>query len=317
MSSLSPLKVIFCGTPDIGIPCLEFLSKHPAIHLCCVISQPDRPSGRGHKLSKPAVAEYALKNQIPLIQTESMNKDPVVLEKLNELRPDLMVVFAFAQLLSNKILNLPRLGCFNIHTSILPKYRGAAPIQYALLNGDSLTGVSIQKMVKKLDAGPLAQTSEIAISATDDAQSLYEKLKQEAAIALEAFIQKALNGKIILTEQDEEAVSFAPTIDKKDGFLDFRQSTTTQAQNKHRAFTPWPGTYCFLDGKRLKIIRIQSHSKKIAAPGMIKVEKNSIFIGCTDGSIEILEAQLEGKGASSSKDLINGFKGKWELTPLT
>ena len=149
-------RVVFCGTPDFSVPTLELLHNHPLIEVAYVVTMPDRPKGRGQQLHSPPVAEFAKQNKIPLFQTANINKENDFLNQLKREKIDFLMVLAFAQFLSDRVLNIPKLGCFNIHTSLLPKYRGAAPIQYALLNGDCVTGVSIQKITSKLDAGDVA-----------------------------------------------------------------------------------------------------------------------------------------------------------------
>jgi methionyl-tRNA formyltransferase len=160
---MKKLRTIFLGTPDFSIPVLEMLTNHHNIELVQVITMPDRPAGRGQEMQSPPVAMFAKEKKIPLLQTENINKEEAFFENFNSTNTDLIIVLAFAQFLGTKILALPKLGCFNIHTSLLPKYRGAAPIQYALWNGDKSTGVSIQKMVKKMDAGDLAHSHPLPI----------------------------------------------------------------------------------------------------------------------------------------------------------
>ena len=150
---MKKLNVVFFGTPDFSVPTLELLHHHPDINLLAIVTMPDRPAGRGQELKSPPVAEYAKQNKIQLYQVENINKEETILSQLEQKNVDFILVLAFAQFLGSRVLKMPKLGCFNIHTSILPKYRGAAPIQYALLNGDTSTGVSIQKMVKEMDAG--------------------------------------------------------------------------------------------------------------------------------------------------------------------
>src|SRR5690606_6513473 len=182
------------------------------------------------------------------------NKEEEFLAQLESMKLDGMVVLAFAQFLGSRLLNMSRLGCFNIHTSILPKYRGAAPIQYALLNGDKKTGVSIQKMVKKMDAGDLVWSDEVDISENETGGMLYTRLKFQAALSLSNFLNNI--DSLTFTPQREEDVSFAPTLKKEDGFLDFENKSFQQIFNQIRALKPWPGSFCFLNSKRLKVFEI-------------------------------------------------------------
>jgi methionyl-tRNA formyltransferase len=268
---------------------------------------PDRPAGRGMELKSPEVIEFARKNNIPFFQTENINKEEEFKKKLKAEELDFIVVLAFAQFLGEDMLNMAKLGCFNIHTSILPKYRGAAPIQYALWNGDSETGVSIQKMVKKMDAGDLVHFRRVPIGPQETGGELYGRLKEEAASAMNDLIQIIRDDKITYTKQDESNVSFAPTLKKEDGLLRFAEKSTTQILNLIRAFDPWPGTYCFLNGKRMKVLKAEKYHAGIG-PGKAKNDMGSLIVGCTDGTLRLSEVQLEGKKACSDRELLNGIK---------
>lgn len=301
------LKVAYCGTPDFAVPTLDLLANHPHIDLRYVISMPDRPAGRGMELKSPEVIEYAKAKKINFFQTENINKEADFLQKLKAEDLDFIVVLAFAQFLGSEMLSMGKLGCFNIHTSILPKYRGAAPIQYALLQGDTETGVSIQKMVKKMDAGDLVHFHTVAIAPTENGGQLYTRLKYQAALAMNDLIVKVLNNKITFTAQDESKVSFAPTLKKEDGLLKFASKSTQEILNLIRALEPWPGTYCFLNGKRLKVLTAESYHSKVA-PGTAKNDLGSLVVGCLDGSLRLSEIQLEGKKSCSDRELLNGIK---------
>jgi methionyl-tRNA formyltransferase len=304
---MKKLRVAFCGTPDFSVPTLDLLANHPHIDLRYVISMPDRPAGRGMELKSPEVIEYAKSKKINFFQTENINKETEILNTLKNDELDFVVVLAFAQFLGSDMLNMGKLGCFNIHTSILPKYRGAAPIQYALWNGDKDTGVSIQKMVKKMDAGDLVHFHTVAISPTENGGQLYTRLKFQAALAMNDFIVKILDKKITYTPQDESKISFAPTLKKEDGLIKFGEKTVSEVLNLIRALDPWPGTYCFLNGKRLKVLSAEAYHAKIAA-GSAKNDLGSLIVGCTDGALRLSEVQLEGKKACSDKELLNGIK---------
>ncbi len=304
---MKKLRVAFCGTPDFSVPTLELLSKHPKVDLRYVISMPDRPAGRGMDLKSPEVIEFAKKNNIPFFQTENINRESEFKNKLKDEKLDFVVVLAFAQFLGEEMLTIARLGCFNIHTSILPKYRGAAPIQYALWNGDTETGVSIQQMVKKMDAGDLVHFRTVPIGPNETGGQLYARLKEEAALAMNDLIQKIIEDKVTYTKQDESKVTFAPTLRKEEGLLKFREKTSTQILNLIRAMDPWPGTYCFLNGKRLKVLKAEKYHASIA-PGKAKNDLGSLIVGCSDGTLRLSEIQLEGKKACSDRELLNGIK---------
>lgn len=304
---MKKFRIAYCGTPDFAVPTLDLLANHPHIDLRYVISMPDRPAGRGMELKSPEVIEYAKAKKINFFQTENINKESDFLQKLKNDDLDFVVVLAFAQFLGSEMLNIGKMGCFNIHTSILPKYRGAAPIQYALLNGDTETGVSIQKMVKKMDAGDLVHFHTVSIEPTENGGLLYTRLKFQAALAMNDLVIKILDNKIIYTSQDESKVSFAPTLKKEDGLLKFASRTTKEILNLIRALDPWPGTYCFLNGKRLKVLMAEPYHFKIA-PGIAKNDMGSLVIGCLDGVLRLSEIQLEGKKPCSDRELLNGIK---------
>lgn len=311
---LKKYNVVFCGTPDFSIPALELLANHPSINLLHVITMPDRPAGRGHQLQAPPVATFAKSLKVSLIQTENINKEDAILDRLENESIDFFIVLAFAQFLGSRVLNLPKMGCFNIHTSLLPKYRGAAPIQYALLNGDTGTGVSIQKMVKKMDAGDLVKESPISISFNETGGQLFTRLKFQAANTLNDLIEDIINDKVITRSQDETHVSFAPTLKKEDGHILFSNSTAHEIHNRVRALKPWPGTYCFINSKRTKILDIMLTDIGNIPAGTIKIQGDKIFIGTKDKAISLLHLQLEGKKACVAKDFINGLKGEFSLT---
>ncbi len=310
---MKKFRVAFCGTPDFSVPTLDLLSHHPHIELVKVISMPDRPAGRGMELKSPEVISFSKENKIPFFQTENINKEPEMLLELKNLNLDFVVVLAFAQFLGSEMLNLGKMGWFNIHTSILPKYRGAAPIQYALMNGDTETGVSIQKMVKKMDAGDLVHFHTVKISPTETGGQLYTRLKFQAALAMNDLIQKMLTSELAFTPQDESQVSFAPTLKKEDGHLQFKDKTKAQILNLIRALDPWPGTYCFLNGKRLKVLEAENYHTKIT-PGKSQNDLGSLVVGCLDGSLRLTQIQLEGKKPCSDRELLNGIKSEIILT---
>ena len=306
---MKKLNVVFCGTPDFSLPTLELLHHHPHVNLVGVITMPDRPSGRGQELKSPPVAEYAKLHKLPLYQVENINREETILSELESKNIDFICVLAFAQFLGTRILNMPLLGCFNIHTSILPKYRGAAPIQYALLNGDTSTGVSIQKMVKAMDAGDLVHFHELSISDSETGGQLFVRLKFQAALSTNTLIEDILNQKLIFTPQDSAGFTFAPTLKKEDGLINFKTSTTRQIENQIRALDPWPGTYCFLNQQRLKVYEILKLPRSLK-PGETSIEHGHLAIGTLDGVIRLSRIQLEGKKICSDTELLNGLKNK-------
>lgn len=304
------IKIIFLGTPEICLPTLQALFSNPHVKLDSVVSMPGRKAGRGMQVKNPSVAQFALDHQIPLLQTSCINNENEFLTQKKGI--DLIIVFAFAQFLSSRVLRLPKWGCFNIHTSLLPKYRGAAPIQYALLNGDAETGITIQKMVRKMDAGDIAIAKTVPIAPEDNAISLHDKLMHEAPKVVNQLIDQIVSDSLSLTPQDEANVSFASVLSKEEGRPQFASETFTQIQNRLRAFTPWPGTFCYLNGKRLKILEIVLSDISVP-PGKCNVEHGFLLVGTRDNTIRIKRAQLEGKRPCLDYELLNGIRTK-EIT---
>lgn len=308
---MKKLRVVFCGTPDFSVPTLDSLNNNSSIEIVSVVSMPSRPRGRGMELQDPEVISYAKEKSLPYFQCENINKEEEFLAKLKTQEVDLIIVLAFAQFLGSRILNLPKIGCFNIHTSILPRFRGAAPIQHAILEGDTETGVSIQKMVKKMDAGDLVHFKTVSIDPEETGGSLYEKLKAQSGIEINEFIQKVISDSLVFEPQDESKVTFAPTLKRTDGSLQFSQRTTAEIDRQIRALFPWPGTFTFLNGKRLKVFKAEKYPKSLS-PGELSADENMLLIGCKDGTLRLREVQLEGKKASDDQTLLNGLKNKYD-----
>jgi len=311
---MKKLNIAFFGTPDFSVPSLEALANHPQVNLKYVVSMPDRKSGRGMELKSPEVIEFAKSQKIKYFQCENINKEEEFFSELEKAEIDCFIVLAFAQFLGSKLLELPKLGSFNIHTSLLPKYRGAAPIQYALLNGDKSTGVSIQKMVKKMDAGDIAWSQPVPINENETGGQLYSRLKLQAALSLNDFIYDLQGGKLTFQKQDESKVSFAPTLKRDDGYLNFKEESFDTIRNKVLALHPWPGTFCHLDKKRLKVFNVTEADSKLAA-GEVSIKLGHLLIGCSDKAIRLNSVQLEGKKACSDIELINGFKKDITINP--
>ena len=309
---MSKLKCIFLGTPDFSVPSLDILHNHPLIDLRYVISMPDRKSGRGMDLHSPEVIQYAKANKISYFQTSNINKEEEFLSQLEQEKIDIVIVLAFAQFLGVRFLQLPSKGCFNIHTSLLPKYRGAAPIQYAILSGDTSTGVSIQKMVKKMDAGDICLSQPVDIHHSETGGQLYTRLKYQAALSLNELIYQLADNTVKFTPQDEADVSFAPTLKRDDGHLKFTELSAEDISNKVRGLFPWPGTYCFLGRKRLKIFEIELANQNLK-PGEVSTQYGQIVIGTTTKSVRLKHIQLEGKKACLDTELLNGFKQEFEI----
>ena len=305
---MKKLNGIFCGTPEFAVPSLEAFWEHQDILLKAVVSMPDRPAGRGQKMSSPPVALFAQDRGIPLIQTGNINASGELAELLEGGGVDVIFVLAFAQFLGNSILKAPNLGAFNIHTSLLPRYRGAAPIQYAIWNGDGTTGVSIQRMVRKMDAGDVVYSHEVEISPSDTSGSLFEKMKWECVQAVNNFVPKLVVGDWGTRAQDESQVTFAPALKKSDGFLDFEGKSSQHIANQIRAMHPWPGTFVWLNGRRLKVLKVSEDRAAALEPGELSVADGSPVVGTLTWPLRLETVQLEGKRACSGREALNGLK---------
>ncbi|MBF0361884.1 MAG: methionyl-tRNA formyltransferase [Oligoflexia bacterium] len=316
------LNLIFCGTPDFCLPTLDLLINHPNIFLSHIITPTSKPVGRGHKIAPPPVAQFALDNNISLFQTENINKE---IEFLNQFQlpdgknqPDIILVLAFCQFLAKKILDLPAIGCFNIHASILPKLRGAAPIQHAILQGEKSTGITIQKMVKKMDAGDVVQKDIISISEKETGGQLFTRLKFLAALSTNSFIENVLNSSsnssLNYEKQDEANVTYAPCLQREDGHINFAKDDYITIDRKVRALDPWPGTYCFLNNKRLKIFEVTPITMNInIKAGEVKRDMGGLIVGINPGTpgikvLRLSRVQLEGKKCCSDVELLNGLR---------
>ena len=292
------------GTPEFAVPSLEKLIEC-GYEIPAVVTQPDRRGNRG-KIAFSPVKEKALENSIPVLQPQSIRKDESFMAKLAELNPDLIIVAAFGQILPKRVLNIPKYGCINVHGSLLPKLRGAAPMQYAILEGLPKTGVTIMKTAAGLDTGDMIDRREMDITGLTIAE-LSEKLAALGADLLADTIPHILDGSAVYTPQDDAESSYAPMIRKSDGLTDFSGSAA-QEERKMRAFDPWPALYSYLNGKQIKFFRAEVLSgNSEEEPGtVIRVEKQSFDIQCGDGSLRILELQAQGKKRMNAGDFLRG-----------
>lgn len=283
---MEKLKIIFMGTPEFAVPSLSALYESEEI--ICVVTQPDRPKGRGQKLLPSPVKIFAEEKNIPILQPQKV-KMPEVVAKLAALQADLIVVVAFGQILSQEILDLPKFGCINVHASLLPKYRGAAPIEWCLINGEKLTGVTTMQMDAGLDTGDMLLKSEVPI--TDDMilPELREKLMTAGAEVLLKTLEKLHAGELQPTKQDDSLSNYAPMLKKDTGFIDWNKSAR-EIHNLVRGL--YGGAYAFMNGQKIKIWRTKIHDENLnAQPGKMKVIGKKILIGTGKGTLEILEMQ--------------------------
>lgn len=311
---MKPLNIIFAGTPDFAARHLQALinSHHNVI---AVYTQPDRPAGRGKKLTASPVKELALAHNIPVYQPGSLRKEPAQ-QELAALNADIMVVVAYGLILPKVVLDTPRLGCINVHGSILPRWRGAAPIQRALWAGDKETGVTIMQMDIGLDTGDMLLKTYLPIEDDDTSASLYEKLAQQGPDALLQALEGLANGTLAAEKQDEALANYAEKLSKEEARLDWTKSAT-QLWQEVRAFNPWPVSYFEHQGNTIKVWQTQvSTTSSNATPGtIISASKKGIEVATGDGVLTLLSMQLPGKKPLSVADILNA-RGEW-FTPNT
>ncbi|MDH0446637.1 methionyl-tRNA formyltransferase [Shewanella mangrovisoli] len=311
---MKPLNIIFAGTPDFAARHLQALinSHHNVI---AVYTQPDRPAGRGKKLTASPVKELAVSHDIPVYQPGSLRKEPAQ-QELAALNADIMVVVAYGLILPKVVLDTPRLGCINVHGSILPRWRGAAPIQRALWAGDKETGVTIMQMDVGLDTGDMLLKTYLPIEDDDTSATLYEKLALQGPDALLQALEGLANGTLTAEKQDEALANYAEKLSKEEARLDWSKSAT-QLWQEVRAFNPWPVSYFEHQGNTIKVWQTQvSTSSSNAAPGtIISASKKGIEVATGDGVLTLLSMQLPGKKPLSVADILNA-RGDW-FTPNT
>jgi methionyl-tRNA formyltransferase len=305
--SMHKLRAVFMGTPEFAVPALE--AAHQSCDIIAVYTQPDRPVGRGLELKAPPVKQKALELGIPVHQPEKLSQ-PGEYEKLQALCPELLIVVAYGQILRQNVLDLPRLGCVNVHSSILPRWRGAAPIQWAILAGDAVTGVSTQKMVLRLDAGDVLAVEKTEVRADDTAQTLHDRLSVLGARVLVRTIDGLVSGTISGSPQDESQVTVATKLTKEMERLD-PAKTVAELDRQVRALNPWPGTSVMLEtGERLKIKKVFPRLEVSSKPGVLFEAGGRLFLGASDGCLEVVELQPEGKKPQLASDFLSGKKGQ-------
>ena len=286
------MRVVFMGTPDFARTALEALIK--AGHkIVLVVTQPDKPKGRSGKLQISDVKDCAIKNGIEVFQPEKIKEESSV-SFLKSIDADIYVVAAFGQIISKEILDIPRYGCINIHASLLPKYRGAAPIQQAILDGEKVTGVTIQQMNTGVDTGDILLQREYAISDDETGGSLFDRLSILGADLVIEALDLIEKGKIIPRPQDESKATHCGKRKKDMGLIDWSWSAE-KIERYIRGLNPWPSAYTYMDGRQLKIWKAYVSDEKGECATVLKVDKKSITIGCGEGSVRVLEVQLEGK----------------------
>lgn len=301
------VKTVFFGTAEIACPSLEALAESGFAKVAAVVSQPDRPSGRDLKLHPTAVKALALKLEIPVLQPDRARNESFLAE-LRAIAPDVIVVMAYGQILPQTLLEIPPHGCVNIHTSILPKYRGAAPIQWSLLNGDSETGVTLMKIDAGMDTGPMIAVARTPIHEEDNAETVHDRLAAMGASLLAQKLPEYLDGSLKPIPQPEGA-THARKITKEDGRLNWNESAQS-LWNRVRALTPWPGTFTSIPGGPkplvLKVWKAKPASGKGAPGEVLRIDKDGVTVACGTDALQLLELQREGGKRLPARDFVLG-----------
>lgn len=303
------------ATPDIAVKSLEELYNNEDINVLAVVTQPDRPKGRGNKLTPPPVKVFALENNIECIQTEKISKDEGLLAKLKELKPDFFVTFAFGQILSQEVLDIPKYATINLHASLLPKYRGANPIQRCIYNGDTKTGITTMLTVLELDAGDICETEEIDIDENMTDVELKEIICEKSPKLICSTLKGLYSGNLKPKKQDENGVTIAKKFVKQDGLVDWNKNSC-EIHNQVRSMVDFPCAYTMCNGKILKILetKLTKHSENKQSATVVNVSKDGIEVCTGDGScILITKVKPESKGIMSAYDFANGAKIKKDM----
>ena len=302
---MTGLRILFMGTPRFACPTLQMLIDRGE-NVIAVVTQPDRPKGRGQQLQFPPVKELALSHGIPVMQPVKVRVAEAV-EEIRELQPDLIIVVAFGQILPKALLDIPRYGCINIHASLLPRYRGAAPLNWCLINGEQETGITTMMMDVGLDTGDMLLKRTTAITPEDDASSLHDRLSLLGAETMAETLDLLMAGKLQPEKQDDSLSCYAPMLKKELGAINWNAAAAT-ISNLVRGVTPWPGAYTMFDGKVVKIHKVRVGSGKGTPGEILNAGKTGIEAACADGSIIIEELQLEGKKRLPAGEFLAGCR---------
>jgi methionyl-tRNA formyltransferase len=303
-----PLSLIFCGTPPFAVPTLEKLvTAGHRVHL--VVTQPDRPKGRGLELVPSPIKQSALRLSLPITQPDRIKTNDEFRSQLAALQPDAIIVVGYGRIIPQWMLDLPPLGNINLHASLLPKYRGAAPIHWAIANGETVTGNTTMRIDAGLDTGDILLQHELHITADDTSETLAPRLAAMGADLVVETLSGLQSGTITARKQDDSQSSLAPILKKEDGQVDFSR-TASDIFNRIRGFQPWPGAHTKFRGKNLQILNALP-TNEVIPPSELRVHANRLLVGCASNtSLELLEIQLEGKKRSTARDFIQGYRPK-------
>ena len=307
-----PLKLVFCGTPQFAVPTLQAVLA-AGHQVALAVSQPDRPAGRDQQLLAPPVKQTALAAGIPVAQPEKIRNHPEFRAQLEAIAPDAIVVVAYGRIIPPWMLALPRLGCINLHASLLPRYRGAAPIQWAVAMGDAITGNTTMLLEEGLDTGPILLQQTIEIAPEQTAAGLFPVLAHAGAPLMVATLAGLADGSLQPQPQNHAAATLAPLLDREDGRMDFAARSAADLLNRWRGFQPWPGAFTALHGKKLIVHRLavahlsDAEPMDAAEPGSVHVENHRLYVRCAANTwLELMEVQLEGKKRLQAAEFLRG-----------
>ena len=300
------MNLVFAGTPRFAVPTLEKLVDS-GFHVPLVVTQPDRPSGRGMELNGSPVKEAATRLGLRVVQPNKIKENPEFRGELTEIRPDAVIVVGYGRIIPQWMIDLPVLGNLNVHASLLPKYRGAAPIQWAIARGEAVTGVTTMRIDAGLDTGDILLQSELPITDQDTAETIAPKLAGLGAELMVETLRGLREGSVVARRQNHEQATLAPILTKHDGEIDFHR-TATEIWNRMRGFQPWPGAFTRFRGKNLHIWDARPVEVKVPT-GAIRITGHLPTVGCSRGTaLELTQVQVEGKKRMSAPDFVNGYR---------
>lgn len=304
------IKIVFFGTPKIAVKSLEYLNASSEIEVLAVVTQPDKPAGRGKKITMSPVKEFAIQHSIPVFQPKSIRKEPEIQEELKNFKPDFFVTFAFGQILSQEVLDIPKYCTINLHASLLPKYRGANPLQRAIINGDKETGICTMITELGLDCGDVCLKEVIQIPEDMNCEQLFEKVSEMSPELIEKTLKGIVSNTIKPTPQCEEGVCMAGKLTKEETEIDWNK-TAEEIHNLVRGIYKFPGAYFMHNGKIIKVLETKvDHTCALAAGELGKAAKEGVPVGCSRGTVILTKVKPEGKGEMSARDWYNGIKNR-------
>ena len=301
------IKIVFFGTPDIGLKSLEYLYNSDKIDVLAVVTQPDKPAGRGHKLQMSPIKKFAVEKNIPVFQPKSIRKEFDIQEELKKLEPDFFVTFAFGQILSQEVLDIPKYETINLHASLLPRYRGANPIQRAIINGDKETGICTMITELGLDCGDICQKLVIPISDTMNCEELWNEIAEKSPKMIEETLERLKNKTLTPQKQCEDGVCMANKLTKEECLIDWTK-TNIEIHNLIRGICRCPSAYFLFNEKIIKVIESETVDGSGEVGKIVNHSKEGVDIACGKGLLRLIKVKPEGKGEMFAKDWYNGVK---------